>query len=97
MKLTFSLLSTLLLTSLAALHAAKPREITNSIGIRFVRIEPGEFRMGQDGPRADYQTVKHAEKCDDAGNGSVARASPRNCGISAKPRSPSAKAAACGW
>src|SRR5437870_1392163 len=66
MKLALTLLSVLPLVSLAALYAAEPQEITNSIGMRLVRIEPGEFRMGQDSPRADYQTVKHAEKCDDA-------------------------------
>ena len=48
------------------LHVGKPKEITNSIGMRFVRIEPGQFLMGQDGPRADYSTMRHADKCDDA-------------------------------
>ncbi len=57
----------LLLAPLAALHAADtPAAVTNTIGMRFVRVEPGSFLMGQDGPAADYQTVKHAEKCDDA-------------------------------
>ena len=40
-------LSALLLAS-AALPAAEP--ITNSIGMKLVRIEPGTFTMGQDGP-----------------------------------------------
>jgi hypothetical protein len=33
---------------LTSLHAAEP--VTNSIGIRLVRIEAGTFTMGQDGP-----------------------------------------------
>jgi formylglycine-generating enzyme required for sulfatase activity/predicted neuraminidase len=41
-------------------------EMVNSIGMKLVRIEPGTFQMGQDGPRADYSTMKHGEKCDDA-------------------------------
>jgi|GEM_PF-193010 len=41
-------------------------EFTNSIGQKFVRITPGEFQMGQDSPRADYATTKHADRCDDA-------------------------------
>jgi len=56
--LTFSLA---LLTSL---HAAEP--ITNSIGMKLVRIEPGSFTMGQDGPAADYKMTKHPAKFDDA-------------------------------
>jgi len=48
------------------LPGAEPKEITNSIGMKLVRIEPGPFLMGQDGPRADYSTMRHAEKCDDA-------------------------------
>ena len=36
------------LAPLAAVHAAVP--VTNSIGMEFVRIEPGTFTMGQDGP-----------------------------------------------
>jgi len=42
------------------------RTITNSIGMRLVRIEPGSFTMGQDGPPADYRMTKHPEKFDDA-------------------------------
>lgn len=40
--------------------------ITNSIGMRFVRIGPGTFMMGQDGPRADYKMMAHPAKSDDA-------------------------------
>jgi formylglycine-generating enzyme len=44
-------LAALLLTPLAALHAADgPKTITNSIGVKLVRIEAGTFLMGQDGP-----------------------------------------------
>ena len=43
-------LSPLLLAS-AALPAAEP--VTNSIGMKLVRIEPGTFTMGQDGPPLD--------------------------------------------
>jgi hypothetical protein len=39
---------------------------TNSTGMKLVRIEPGSFLMGQDGPAADYNVKKHAEKFDDA-------------------------------
>lgn len=40
--------------------------ITNSIGMKLVRIEAGSFTMGQDGPAADYKMTKHPEKFDDA-------------------------------
>ena len=49
-----------------ATHAQEPKEFTNSIGQKFVRIEPGSFLMGQDGPKADYKVTKHPEKFDDA-------------------------------
>jgi sulfatase modifying factor 1 len=52
----------LLLAPLAALHAAEP--VTNSIGMRLVRIEPGTFMMGQDGPQTDYNMKKHPEESD---------------------------------
>ena len=45
---------------------AAESEQANSIGIKLVRIEPGSFRMGQDGPPADYRMDKHPAKCDDA-------------------------------
>ncbi len=47
-----------------ALGAAEP--ITNSIGIKLMPIPLGSFIMGQDGPAADYNVKKHAEKFDDA-------------------------------
>lgn len=52
------------LALLTSLHAAEP--ITNSIGMKLVRIEPGSFTMGQDGPAADYKMTKHPAKFDDA-------------------------------
>lgn len=39
---------------------------TNSLGMRFVPIQPGSFVMGQDGPQADHQMLRHPEKFDDA-------------------------------
>jgi len=42
------LLTTVLVTSLAVGHAAEL--LNNSIGMQLVRIEPGTFTMGQDGP-----------------------------------------------
>ncbi|MGB8168096.1 MAG: SUMF1/EgtB/PvdO family nonheme iron enzyme [Chthoniobacteraceae bacterium] len=42
------------------------REMTNSIGLRLVPIEPGSFIMGQDGPAADYQMNKHPAEFDHA-------------------------------
>lgn len=47
-------------------RAAEPREVVNSIGMKLVRIEPGSFLMGQDGPQSDHKLMKHPEKCDDA-------------------------------
>ena len=50
--------------TISAATAASP--LTNSIGMLLVRIEPGSFTMGQDGPAADYHMTKHPSKCDDA-------------------------------
>ncbi|MDZ4402892.1 SUMF1/EgtB/PvdO family nonheme iron enzyme [Prosthecobacter sp.] len=55
------LLAAFLITT--ALHA---QTITNSIGMKLVPISPGSYIMGQDGPAADYNVKKHAEKFDDA-------------------------------
>ncbi|MDI1314615.1 formylglycine-generating enzyme family protein [Prosthecobacter sp.] len=52
------------LALLTTLQAAEP--ITNSIGMKLVRIEPGSFTMGQDGPAADYKMTRHPAKFDDA-------------------------------
>ena len=45
-----------LLAPLAMLCAA---ETSNSLGMKLVRIEPGSFMMGQEGPAADYKMAKH--------------------------------------
>ena len=50
----------------ARLHGAEPGELTNSIGMKLIRIEPGSFTMGQDGPPADYHMNKHPARFDDA-------------------------------
>lgn len=57
-------LFTLLLSSSLTLHAGET--LTNSIGMKLVRIEPGSFVMGQNGPAADHRMTKHPEKFDDA-------------------------------
>ncbi|MCX7826454.1 MAG: formylglycine-generating enzyme family protein, partial [Verrucomicrobiae bacterium] len=56
----------LIFAFIAPACAAEPKELTNSIGMKLVRIEPGSFIMGQDGPRADYQMRRHPAKFDDA-------------------------------
>lgn len=57
MKATPPILTTHFLAPLTAIHAAEP--ITNSIGMKLVRIEPGTFMMGQDGPAVeDYLRQK---------------------------------------
>ncbi len=48
MKHAIKILTALLLAPVGSLHAAE--SITNSIGMTLVRIEPGTFTMGQDGP-----------------------------------------------
>ena len=48
MKHSSTLLGACLLAALGGLSAAEP--ITNSLGMTLVRIEPGTFTMGQDGP-----------------------------------------------
>jgi formylglycine-generating enzyme required for sulfatase activity len=63
--------SAIFLAALATLTAMRSptvnaEELTNSIGIKLVRIEAGSFLMGQDGPPADYNVKGHAEKFDDA-------------------------------
>jgi formylglycine-generating enzyme required for sulfatase activity len=37
-------------------------DLTNSIGMKLIRILPGSFVMGQDGPATDYQMTKHPEE-----------------------------------
>ena len=62
MKSPLATLTTLILYSLTQLHAAEP--ITNSIGMRLVRIEAGSFAMGQDGPQTDYKMKNHPGESD---------------------------------
>ncbi len=47
-------------------YAQEAKGVTNSLGMKFVRIEPGSFVMGQDGPAADYKVKEHAAKFEDA-------------------------------
>jgi len=61
---SFLAASLVLVSQLGAMPAEK--EFVNSIGVKFVRIEPGAFRMGQEGPAADYRMTKHPDKFDDA-------------------------------
>jgi sulfatase modifying factor 1 len=56
------LLTTVLVTSLAAGHAAAP--LTNSIGMKVMPIQPGTFTMGQDGPQTDYKMQHHPGESD---------------------------------
>ena len=42
------------------------KEVTNSIGMKLVRIEPGSFMMGQDGPQTDYKMKNHPGESDRA-------------------------------
>ena len=49
-KNTPTLIAALLLAPVAALHAAEPGSVTNSLAMKLVRIAPGTFTMGQDGP-----------------------------------------------
>jgi formylglycine-generating enzyme required for sulfatase activity len=64
MKLTLPLFTAVLLAPAAALHADEA--ISNSIGMKLVRIEPGSFTMGQDGPATDYHMKKHPAEFDRA-------------------------------
>ncbi|MCX7008827.1 MAG: SUMF1/EgtB/PvdO family nonheme iron enzyme [Kiritimatiellaeota bacterium] len=63
MKNSFVMLG--LLAVLGALPGVA-NETTNSVGMKLVRIEPGNFVMGQDGPPADYKMNKHPAKFNDA-------------------------------
>ncbi len=47
----------LTIVALAALVAAAPRESTNSVGMKFVRIDPGSFKMGSDSGDPDETPV----------------------------------------
>jgi formylglycine-generating enzyme required for sulfatase activity len=59
-RIHLSLLAWLL--SLTPHPAIEPT--TNSIGMALVRIEPGTFTMGQDGPQTDYNIKNHSGESD---------------------------------
>mgnify|MGYP000927952935 FL=1 len=61
-----TILTTALVLALPCIAAANDKQLTNSIGMKLVRIEPGSFRMGQAGPPADYHVTRHPAKFDDA-------------------------------
>lgn len=64
-KLHAVVLSLFTLVPFAALRGAEETKIiTNSIGIKLVRIEPGTFTMGQDGPQTDYRMKHHPGESD---------------------------------
>ena len=65
MKLYALVLSLVALVPFAPLRGAEGTKIlTNSIGIKLVRIEPGTFTMGQDGPQTDYKMKNHPGESD---------------------------------
>lgn len=67
MKHALPALAALLLAPLVSALGADPaNEFVNSIGMKLVRIEPGTFIMGQDGPPADYKMNKHPGEFDHA-------------------------------
>ena len=67
MKLPALVLSLVALVPFAALRGAEgTKMITNSIGIKLVRIEPGTFMMGQEGPQTDYKMHIHPGELDRA-------------------------------
>jgi formylglycine-generating enzyme required for sulfatase activity len=61
MKIFLRLIATALALAAPAAHGAEPPAVTNSIGMKLVRIEPGTFMMGQDGPAADYKMSAHPD------------------------------------
>ena len=56
------LLSAAAVALLSASLRAAEGELTNSIGMKLIRILPVSFVMGQDGPATDYQMTKHPEE-----------------------------------
>ena len=65
MKLYTLVLSLVAFVPFAPLRGAEGTKIlTNSIGIKLVRIEPGTFTMGQDGPQTDYKMKNHPGESD---------------------------------
>jgi len=65
MKLPALVLSLVALVPFAPLRGAEgTKTIKNSIGMKLVRIEPGTFTMGQDGPQTDYKMKNHPGESD---------------------------------
>jgi formylglycine-generating enzyme required for sulfatase activity len=59
MMRTALLCTALLVGDVATGRADEPQTVTNSVGMTLVRIEPGTFTMGQDGPQLeDYLRQK---------------------------------------
>jgi formylglycine-generating enzyme required for sulfatase activity len=59
MMRTALLCTALLVGDVATSRADEPQTVTNSVGMKLVRIEPGTFTMGQDGPQLeDYLRQK---------------------------------------
>ena len=50
----------------ALVATAAPALITNSVGLKLVRIDPGSFEMGHNGPPSDYVMTRHPTKVDAA-------------------------------
>ena len=50
----------------AVAATAAPEVTTNSVGLKLVRIEPGSFEMGRNGPPSDYVMTRHPTKVDAA-------------------------------
>lgn len=64
MKIIFACL--IVASSVVSVVAAEPDSLTNSLGMKLVRIDPGTFVMGQAGPASDYKLTKHPAQFDDA-------------------------------
>ncbi len=58
----FSYLLTAGVVALLPMLPAEEAAIMNSIGMQLIRVEPGTFVMGQDGPATDYHMAKHPEE-----------------------------------
>ncbi|QOV90390.1 SUMF1/EgtB/PvdO family nonheme iron enzyme [Humisphaera borealis] len=54
------------LSALGVNAAGEAAPVVDSIGMKLIRIEPGSFTMGQDGPPADHHMNKHPAEFDRA-------------------------------
>lgn len=66
MKCSVGLIAVLLLPFSETFGQEDTGPVVNSIGMKLVRIKPGMFRMGQDGPAADYKMSQHPTRDDEA-------------------------------